>query len=52
MVEEWCGDSGGRLIPLIIIPLWDGELAAAEIRRNAERGVRAVTFCEIPPNLG
>ena len=25
MVEEWCGDSGGRLIPLIIIPLWDGE---------------------------
>ena len=23
MVEEWCGDSGGRLIPLIIIPLWD-----------------------------
>src|SRR3954464_2998789 len=52
MVEEWCGDSGGRLIPLIIIPLWDGELAASEIRRNAERGVRAVTFCEIPPNLG
>ena len=36
MVEEWCGDSGGRLIPLIIIPLWDGELAAAEIRRNAD----------------
>ena len=39
MVEEWCGDSGGRLIPLIIVPLWDAELAAAEVRRNAERGV-------------
>ena len=52
MVEEWCGDSGGRLVPLIIIPLWDAELAADEVRRNAERGVRAVTFCEIPPNLG
>ena len=52
MVEEWCGGSGGRLIPLIIVPLWDADLAAAEIRRNAERGVRAVTFCEIPPNLG
>jgi len=51
MVEEWCGDSGGRLLPLIIVPLWDAELAAAEVRRNAERGVRAVTFCEIPPNL-
>ena len=23
MVDEWCGDSNGRLIPLIIIPLWD-----------------------------
>jgi predicted TIM-barrel fold metal-dependent hydrolase len=52
MVEEWCGDSGGRLIPLIIVPLWDAELAAAEVRRNAERGVRAVTFSEIPPHLG
>ena len=35
MVEEWCGDSGGRLIPLIIIPLWDAQLAADEVRRNA-----------------
>jgi predicted TIM-barrel fold metal-dependent hydrolase len=52
MVEEWCGDSGGRLIPLTITQLWDAELAAAEVRRNAERGVRAVCFSEIPPYLG
>ena len=52
MVEEWCGDSAGRLIPLCLIPLWDVELAVAEIRRNAERGVRAVTFSEIPTHLG
>jgi predicted TIM-barrel fold metal-dependent hydrolase len=52
MVEEWCGDSGGRLIPLTIIPLWDAELAAAEVRRNATRGCRAVCFSEIPPHLG
>lgn len=52
MVEEWCGDSAGRLIPLTIIQLWDAELAAAEIRRNAARGVRAVCFSEIPPYLG
>jgi predicted TIM-barrel fold metal-dependent hydrolase len=52
MVEEWCGDSGGRLIPLPIIPLWDAELAAAEVRRNAARGARAVCFSEIPPALG
>jgi predicted TIM-barrel fold metal-dependent hydrolase len=52
MVEEWCGDSAGRLIPLVIVPLWDAELAAAEVRRNAARGVRAVCFSEIPSHLG
>jgi predicted TIM-barrel fold metal-dependent hydrolase len=52
MVEEWCGDSGGRLIPLPIIPLWDADLAAVEVRRNAARGARAVCFSEIPPHLG
>jgi predicted TIM-barrel fold metal-dependent hydrolase len=52
MVEEWCGDSGGRLIPLIIVPLWDARLAAAEVRRNAARGVHAVCFSEIPSHLG
>lgn len=52
MVEEWCADSNGALIPLIIIPLWDAELAAAEVRRNAERGVHAVCFSEIPAHLG
>ena len=52
MVEEWCGDSGGRMIPLCLIPLWDAQLAAAEIRRNAARGVKAVAFSEIPHNLG
>ncbi|MDE0215000.1 MAG: hypothetical protein OXN79_00290 [bacterium] len=36
MVEGWCGDSGGRLIPLCLVPLWDAGLAAAEIYRNAE----------------
>jgi predicted TIM-barrel fold metal-dependent hydrolase len=52
MVEEWCGQSDGRLIPLTIIQLWDANLAAAEVRRNAGRGVHAVCFSEIPPFLG
>ena len=52
MVDEWCGDSNGRLIPLIIVHLWDADLAAAEVRRNAARGVRAMCFSEIPPYLG
>ncbi|MBK9560065.1 MAG: amidohydrolase [Candidatus Microthrix sp.] len=52
MVDEWAGGSGGRLIPLCVVPLWDPELAAAEIRRNAARGVRAVAFSELPAWLG
>jgi predicted TIM-barrel fold metal-dependent hydrolase len=52
MVDEWCGENGGVNIPLCLIPLWDAELAAAEVRRNAERGVHAVCFSEIPPHLG
>lgn len=52
MVDEWCGDSGGRLIPLCLVPLWDAQLAADEVRRNAARGVRAVAFSECPAWLG
>ncbi len=52
LVEEWCGDSGGRLIPICLIPLWDVPAAAGEVRRNAARGVRAVAFSEIPHHLG
>ncbi|HMS13832.1 MAG TPA: amidohydrolase family protein [Microthrixaceae bacterium] len=52
MVEEWCGESDGHLIPLCIVPLWDADLAAAEVRRNAARGCHAVAFSEIPPHLG
>jgi predicted TIM-barrel fold metal-dependent hydrolase len=52
MVEEWCGDSEGRLVPLCLVPLWDVHLAAAEVQRNAARGVTAVAFSEIPAKLG
>ena len=52
MVDEWCEPSGGVNIPLAIIPLWDARLAAAEVERNAARGVHAVCFSEIPPRLG
>jgi predicted TIM-barrel fold metal-dependent hydrolase len=51
MVEEWCAPSGGVNIPLCIMPLWDEELAAAEIQRNADRGVRAFCFTELPHHL-
>jgi predicted TIM-barrel fold metal-dependent hydrolase len=51
MVEEWCAPSGGMNIPLCLIPLWDVELAAEETQRNADRGVRAICFSELPHHL-
>ena len=38
-VEEWCAPHPERFVPVGITFLADPELAAAEIRRNAERGV-------------
>lgn len=52
LIEEWTGVSDGRLIASHIVPLWDPELAAAEVRRNAARGATAVCFSEIPARLG
>ena len=52
MIEEWCGDSDGALIPLQIIPLWDVGLAVEELKRNRERGCKAMCFSEIPAKLG
>jgi predicted TIM-barrel fold metal-dependent hydrolase len=52
IIEEWAGPSGGRLIPLTIIPLWDIDLAVSELYRSAGRGARAVAFSEIPARLG
>ena len=52
MVDEWCGESDGHLIPLCLVPLWDISLAVDEIHRNAARGVRAVAFSELPTYLG
>src|SRR4029450_4233654 len=51
MVEEWCDPSIGLNIPLCIMPLWDTQLAVEEIQRNADRGVRAVCFSELPTRL-
>lgn len=51
-LEEWCGAHPGRFIPLAVVPYWDPELTATEVRRVAARGVRAVTFSENPQKIG
>ena len=51
-VEEWAGRYPGRIIPLAMVPLWDVDLAIAELRRMAARGVRVISFPENPTSFG
>ncbi len=51
-IEEWCGSAPGRFIPMAITPLWDVDLAAAEVRRVAAKGCHSITFTENPATLG
>jgi predicted TIM-barrel fold metal-dependent hydrolase len=51
-VEEWCGAYPARFIPMTLPVIWDPDACAAEIRRNAARGVHSLTFSENPSAMG
>jgi predicted TIM-barrel fold metal-dependent hydrolase len=51
-VESWCAAYPGRFIPMALPVLWDANLAAAEVRRMAAKGVHSITFTENPATLG
>ena len=51
-LEAWCGAHRGRFVPNQIAWLRDPVRAADEIRHNAARGFKAVTFSEAPHLLG
>jgi predicted TIM-barrel fold metal-dependent hydrolase len=51
-LDVWAGTHPGRIIPIQLPWLVDPVVAAAEVRRNAERGFRAVSFVEQPVNVG
>jgi predicted TIM-barrel fold metal-dependent hydrolase len=52
VLDEWSATDPERLVPLALVPLWDVEAAAAEVRRVASRGARAIAFSENPTSLG
>ncbi|HVX22776.1 MAG TPA: amidohydrolase family protein [Acidimicrobiales bacterium] len=52
LFEEWYGPYPERIVPMGITWLADPALAAAEVRRNAERGFRAVSLPEMPHRIG
>lgn len=51
-IDEWCASNPGRFIPMAIPAIWNPGLAAAEVRRVAEKGVHSLTFTENPSTLG
>ncbi|MEW6471508.1 MAG: amidohydrolase family protein [Actinomycetota bacterium] len=52
VLDEWCAAAPDRLIPMVIMPMWDRELCVAEVERTAAKGARCVTFPENPVPLG
>ncbi|MDB5445285.1 MAG: amidohydrolase 2, partial [Phenylobacterium sp.] len=51
-VQDWAGQAPGRLIPLILLPLWDAQSCVEEIKRMAALGVHAVSFPDNPYLIG
>ena len=51
-LEEWAGSYPDRIIPCQLPWLLDADVGAEMIRRNADRGFRAVSFSEEPSRLG
>lgn len=51
-IDEWCGAYPGRFIPLGILPTWDMDATAAEIKRLAQKGCTAVSINENPTKQG
>jgi len=47
-IDEWCAPYPDRFIPCGLLPLFDVEKAATEVRRLAAKGCHAVTFSENP----
>ncbi|MHB1784604.1 MAG: amidohydrolase family protein [Acidimicrobiales bacterium] len=50
--DVWAGTHPGRIIPLQLTWLKDSAVAAEEVRHNAQRGFKAVSFAELPSKLG
>ena len=51
-LEVWAGRHPERIIPLQLPWLSDAAVAAADVRANADRGFKAVSFPEFPAQLG
>ena len=51
-LHDWCNAAPGRFIPLMLVPWWDMQAAAAEVERLAKQGVHAVSLSDNPAMHG
>ena len=52
LLDEWCATDPSRLYGVVILPLYDIELAVNELHRTLAKGARALAFSENPTVLG
>jgi predicted TIM-barrel fold metal-dependent hydrolase len=52
LFDEWTAGGNGRLHALAALPMWNVEWSAAEVRRAAARGAKAIAFTENPTKMG
>ena len=52
LLDEWCATDPSRLYGAVILPLFDVDLAIAELERVVAKGAKALAFSENPTVLG
>jgi predicted TIM-barrel fold metal-dependent hydrolase len=52
LFDSWCAAAPDLYIPMVMVPMWDPQLCADEVRRTAAMGARCITFPEDPGGLG
>ena len=52
LIDEFAAAIPGRIIPLALIPMWDGHLAAKEAERAIDKGAHAVSIAMSPHDFG
>ena len=51
-MAEIQSDTGGRILPMALMPWWNIEHCVAEVERAAEMGLRGVVMCSDPDSIG
>jgi predicted TIM-barrel fold metal-dependent hydrolase len=51
-IDKWCAAYPGRFIPCAMVPLWDAEVAAREVRRVKDKGCNSIAFMPNPTKAG